>query len=446
MNRVREEALRRAASRRALLVRLAQIAAASAVILCLVGAYAVVRHPWGTSGVTAGSAVTGAAPHPAGPAAAGRVETKQPVKTVSKDFAAWSVADAGRNVLFALGQGDCDAAPCPALIRSGDGGRRWNQVHAFSSADVSAALPAARPRVQPDGALSRVLFASPSTGYVFGGDLWVTHDAGATFTRVEHGDTNVLDVVLWQGQPLVLTATGCIQGQCTGRVELSRLQVGSASPSLAQPMASAAASAPLETAHVVVTERALVVVTGGQDDAGESPGWRLEAGSLVPITTGGACSNKSLHSAVPAQDGSFIALCDEAVSRDRTSFTTVRSADGGASWSLAGSGNLTLPTQGQVTLAALDDDHLVAASGGPRTAPDGTTRTTKDAAVAVSADAGASWKPATRLDSPPAGGFDGLMTTGARRVVAWTGLDCEMWSSGDQGQRWSHACVAPHGD
>ena len=192
---------------------IAQLAAFGAIGLCLIGAWTIVRDPFAPTGVAQGETVADAQQaQPPAPGGAADVEGEQTISAVDEKFVLWSVTNAGDDTLFGLGEGDCSGTPCPALVRSTDDGKTWTQMHTFSSADTSAATGATQPRVQPAGALSEVLFTLPTTGYVYGGDLWVTRDGGRTFTHVDHPGSTVLDVVVHDKQTLALTASGCIQG------------------------------------------------------------------------------------------------------------------------------------------------------------------------------------------------------------------------------------------
>ena len=423
-------------------VVLAGTAAVLAVALVLLGAREVVRDPLGPSAVTQGRPVAADTRAQAQPRAdAAPVDAAQNVVPLQAGFVPWSLTASFDGTRYALGEGVCAGSACPALARTRDGGRTWARLHFFGSSDTSAASGESRPQVQPDGALSDVRFVSATTGYVFGGDLWVTRDAGRTFTQVAHPGATVLDVAVWKGRPIALTATGCIQGVCTGRVEVSRIGGGDA-PALAPTLGAATPTAPLRAARLVTGGDRLVVVARGEvGSSGDSPGsWRLSNGALTPLNPGAACNARPLDAAAVAPaGGAVIGLCDEVVAARTTSYTTVRSSDGGATWVVIGSGNLALPTQGRVSLAVTDGDHLVAASGGPREAPDGTTRTSKATALMHSDDAGRTWWPASGLEPLPAGGFDALHVDGARRLIATTRTGTDVWRSRDAGSTWSRA-------
>lgn len=74
---------------------------------------------------------------------------------------------------FALGVVPCDAGNCTTLVTTADGGAHWAFV-----ATVPAAL-AGR-----SAAIGKVRFANASDGWVFGPELWSTHDGGIRWTHV----------------------------------------------------------------------------------------------------------------------------------------------------------------------------------------------------------------------------------------------------------------------
>lgn len=314
-------------------------------------------------------------------------------------------------------------------------------MHQFSSADTSASRGATQPRVQPAGALSEIVFISPSTGYVFGGDLWVTRDGGRTFTHVAHPGTTVLDVVVRNKQPLVLTASGCIQGVCSGRLEVSRLPAGDTSE-VAQTLAAVTPSSQIDSASLVVGASALIVLASNEPGSGDAPGtWRLSGDVLAPLDPGAACNGKPFGTMAAAASGQLVAVCDEAVSAKTTSFSTVTSKDGGATWQLVASGDLALPTQGRISLATTDGRHIVAVSGGPRTAADATTRTSEANPIRVSSDGGATWSVPSGGDDVPAGGLDHVVASG-QEFLALTRTNAEVWRSTARGTQWSHTPVS----
>lgn len=417
---------------------LPQILATAAVVLSLLGAYAMVRAPFTSSGVHQGSSLGGGHDE-ALTATDGEPLTapRQLESAVPKGFTLIDLTHPAGPTLFGMGVGVCSGAPCPAVIASANGGRSWTQRHVFASADTSALDDVSRPEVQPDGALSQAWFTSASVGYVYGGDLWVTRDGARSFVHVSHPGTTVLAVRPYGDGVVVLTASGCIQGLCSGRLELSRLTGPPSAPTLAQAFAAVTPSTPIASADLVTGATGLLVVAQGELGTADTPGsWRLADGgaSLVPVAPRTACNGQPLQ-AVTATSSGFVGLCDMTVSSATTSLSAVSSPDG-AAWTLVGSGAVRLPTQGRFSLASQDGTHLVASSGGPREAPDATTRTSDTDPVRVSDDGGRTWREPTK-QAIARGGLDVVRAWDARTFVGFSGTEGRYWRSGDAGVTWS---------
>ena len=90
-------------------------------------------------------------------------------------FRPQSVTFVSASVGWVLGTGSCSAPPCTSLVRTRDGGRSWRGIPApaVALADQQAAT-----------GVSTVRFADALDGWVFGPDLWSTHDGGGHWTRL----------------------------------------------------------------------------------------------------------------------------------------------------------------------------------------------------------------------------------------------------------------------
>ena len=177
---------------------LALVLAALGVVAVIYGARAIVRDPLRPGTVRAGEPVGGGVAAEPSSGSSPNVETARAATPASTSSIVWALSARFGPTQFALAQTTCAGTPCPALLRTQDGGRTWQQVHSFTQADVSSAQGDAQPLIQPAGAISDLRFLDARTGYLFGSDLWVTHDGGRSFTQVQHPGVSVLDVAVHQ--------------------------------------------------------------------------------------------------------------------------------------------------------------------------------------------------------------------------------------------------------
>lgn len=435
---------------------MAQIAAALAVLTAVIGAWTLVQSPLRDTGVQSGRSVSdGAGSDDPVKGDQSARSGAQPATSVPSSFTLEALSASSAKHLFGVGLSSCGASRCPALVASSDSGKTWKQLHTFASADIADSQGAAQPDIQPGGAITQVLFTSATRGYVFGGDLWQTKDAGRTFTEVPHPGASVLDVQISGNHTYVLSATNCVQGQCSGRLRLSEID----GDELSKPLAEMTLAAPIAAGHVVVSGRDVVISTS--QPAGDTDGpsaWRLNGATLEPLSTRGLCNGKSILAVAgtprpTSSIGQFAAVCDAAITTRRTTLSTITSLDGAVTWQPSGQGSLSLPTQGHISLIA-SDDRLVAASGGPRVAPDGTTRVSSGSAIVTSTDDGRTWKPSRGLQDSAVGGFDALIARGddaaqpdgKAEIYAIAGTYDGYWRSTDSGTSWSKAHPLASGD
>lgn len=411
------------------------LSAGFAVMVLALGIYAWSVQPLGGEvrpgeAIDPGTVVSGAT----GASTSADVSGAQPPMPVPTGLRTWSVSNAGSGSIFALGAADCDQDVCPVLLRSSDNGTSWTSVHTFEDSDTSSARGDFVPAVQPDRALTQTRFASPQTGYVFGGDLWVTRDRGQTFTRMNHVGQTVLDVAIRDDTVAILSADGCVQGTCTGPVQLSLVKptdtsVGSAAATLSLPAAISSGR--------VVLGGASPAVELGAGPTGPFEVYRLGDGRLVPMAAPAACRGTGLHGLTAAADASSVmyAVCAPAVQGDQTAYTLVRSTDGGRAWTVSSTGALRLPSIGQLSLAAPHADALVVSCGGPRGdvgfVPKG------QSAVVRSDDSGHTFR-VPRTPPSAASGFDEVSSPGASEVYAIPRTSGGYWTSEDDGDTWRY--------
>lgn len=109
---------------------------------------------------------------------------------------------------WVLGTLPCSAAPaCLALLRTEDGGRSWVSV----TPPPSYPYPAAGADGGVSGGVSEVRFANSQDGWVFGPDLWSTHNGGATWTQIPiAGPASTQYVVVYHSVANLETSDGFV--------------------------------------------------------------------------------------------------------------------------------------------------------------------------------------------------------------------------------------------
>ncbi|WP_265444019.1 WD40/YVTN/BNR-like repeat-containing protein [Flexivirga meconopsidis] len=432
-------ASRRTARRRN---RVLALTGAAVVVLALFAIWSWQREPLGGSDVRQGQAIAGNTDTMPTGRSSGEGQTVSPAQKpfkVPETFTTWSVSNAGQGTLYALGSQGCQGSVCPVLLRSGTDGTSWTAVHNFDSTDMSGATGTDVQQIQPERAITQTRFATPTTGYVFGGDLWVTRDGGASFTKMSHPGGTVLDVEIFNQQVVALTSDNCAQGVCNGPIYVSTF--APSATTIAGADATFTPSTPVRAGDVTVQNGQVVLQLTTGEGRSPLPPMRLDGDRLTALTAPPACGRSQLQAVTPATNVSdsllLFALCDPQQAGSSTSYTVVRSRDGGRSWASVSTGSLTLPRLGQVWLAAADDKHLVASSGGPRDTS-GVPAGSGAGSLVVSDDGGEGWAPARGGSNQPvpSTGFDWTASAGAGYFYAVPRTTSAFWMTSDYGARW----------
>lgn len=421
--------------------RLALLSSAAVAIVAIFAVFLWQQNTIG-GGVQRGEAIAGGsdlAQTGAPSSSPSAVSSQQAPTKVPDSFHTWSVSNAGQSTLYALGSQDCDGDTCPVLLKSGTNGGSWTAVHKFTGTDVSAATGTDVPRIQPQRAVSQTRFATPSTGYVFGGDLWVTRDSGATFTKMSHPGTTVLDVEINRGKAVLLSADNCGQGKCNGPIHVSRFDP--AKGSISGSDVQLTPSSPIRAGTVTVQNGKVFVQLTAFDASKSVAPMRLDGSKLTTLGSPAACGGAGLQSVTAAtnigEQLKLFALCNPRASgSSNTSYTIVSSDDAGKSWRSVSVGSLILPRLGQVWLAAANAKHLVASAGGPRDTS-GVPAPNGERSLMVSAD-GQGFGPATapKGDKLPKSGFDWTASAGAGYFYAVPRTTHGFWMTTDFGKTW----------
>lgn len=404
----------------------------TAVLLLVLGLWSVSQRPFEAHDVRSGAEVEPATGRDAAATEPARTDPPQAPAPVPGTFRTWSVSNGGNRTVYALGSAECREGICPTLVRSPDDGTSWKAVHTFTGTDTSSLQGAVVPSVQPNGALSQVRFADPQVGYVFGGDLHLTKDRGASFEKVIHPGETVLDLEIWQGQVYLLTADDCVQGSCAGTVHLSRADVST--PSSFTQVATASLVGTIEAGSLTVKKDIVLVETAGESLSAMPP-LRL-AGDRLHAVRAQACGGAPIEAVTIAASGSDDVLGVCRSDPNSSKLAVLRSTDGGQSWFARSDPVLDQPDVGAIAIAAADRDHLVVGAGGPR-ARSPLTGPQSKRSLQVSTDGGLSFTTASVPDAAvPASGFDFVGSPGGKEFYAVSRTSPSYLASTDFGERW----------
>jgi photosystem II stability/assembly factor-like uncharacterized protein len=127
---------------------------------------------------------------------------------VPTGFRAQSATFVSTDQGWVLGTAPCTKSPCTSVVRTSNDGESWVGIPAptdelFDSQSGSTA---------PSG-VNEIRFADNLNGWVYGPDLWSTHNGGATWVRITSGPgaDRVVDLETSGGFVYVVTAA------CTGQ-------------------------------------------------------------------------------------------------------------------------------------------------------------------------------------------------------------------------------------
>lgn len=421
------------------------LAAAVAAVLAIgTAAWSVQQTPFGQDHISRGQQVAGVASGPDPVATDNPSDVGSPAQqpqAVSSTFRTWSMSNAGSGTLYVLGSTACADDLCPTLLRTTDNGTSWAQVHAFDRTDTASVGGDEVPFVQPERAVTEVRFVSPTTGFVFGGDLWMTSDRGVSFTRLEHPGQTVLDVEIYRGLVYILSSDGCVQGRCTGPLTLSRASIsqgGKVEPNATQQtIAVRDPSAPIDDAQLVARDGEVFVQPYSVRGPATAP-WHIEGNQMVSMAARAACGDSPLQSLTAATNvkDRLFAACGGQLHGDLASYTVVTSSDRGRTWQ-AVPAPMQVPRIGRLSLAASDAQHVVVSVGGPRAAAGPTTVADPKATLQVTADGGRTWNRPRQEPTPPASGFDWTASPGGAEMYAIPRITAGYWHSGDLGETWT---------
>jgi photosystem II stability/assembly factor-like uncharacterized protein len=157
------------------------------------------HHPSGTVRTTVGhppqTSTTSTAP----------ATSRQPSPTggpVPAGFLVQSATFVSADQGWVLGTAPCSTAPCTSIASTDNDGASWVGLPAPSDG-----LTAPTPQQPATQGVSEIRFADNLNGWVFGPDLWSTHNGGATWTQITAGPagSQVVDLESSAGHVDVIT-------------------------------------------------------------------------------------------------------------------------------------------------------------------------------------------------------------------------------------------------
>ncbi|MDQ6724556.1 MAG: hypothetical protein M3066_00015 [Actinomycetota bacterium] len=279
---------------------------------------------------------------------------------VPDGFTAASVTFVSLQTGWVLGTAPCAMPPCTSLVRTRDGGRTWAGIPAPAVALTGSAA----------AGVSTVRFADAADGWVFGPELWATHDGGAHWTRTTLPGVDVasqvsdLEAAGSSAHATVTDATG---------VRILTTPVGREDWTLSTTTVQLGAG-PIPQAQLVLHGDSGWVVEVDRTVMG---GARLSGTAWVPWQPPCGDAGGSAFLAAPTS-GELIAVCNEGEWNDHPrAVRYYRSGDGGTTFREI---PVPVPTPGVLGVA----------SGAPGTAVT-SAATSGGAALLATFDDGATW-------------------------------------------------------
>ena len=365
------------------------LAVATAAVVVLVPFLVVARYLGRTSHVSVDGGQGQADPS----TSTGSRATGPPDGSLPAGFSPVSITRISLRVGWALGTSLCGTEVCTVLARTRDGGATWHSVPVPSGVATSGS----------DG-VSRVRFANASDGWLFGQQVWATHDGGKSWHEVTPLGGPVISLEAADGRAWGLVGSTQIPTATVYAAPVGTddwMPVGPAAPAIGIALHG-------KVGYAAAVDGAVIAL-------GPGPASMEERGVPCPAATVAAVAAPS--------DSDVAVVCADDPGAGSSTKTLVASHDGGRTWSAAG----TAPRGGQTAGLAAASTHtfVVAAVSGAsylyRTTDGGKTWKTvftdtgggapladlgftdpshgvvvlgsmPDAKLLVSSDAGATWK------------------------------------------------------
>jgi hypothetical protein len=348
---------------------------------------------------------------------------------VPPNFQPTSVTFVSTSIGWVIGQagtpGHCATQYCTSVARTDNAGKTW-----FG---VPAPLTGA-----PDGAtgVGGIRFLNGEDGWAFGPELFATHDAGHTWTRVDTGGLRVTDLETVGDRAFAVFASCTGSGpdfaaQCTRFTLYSSpagaddwTPVGASTSGLTGPGGPGSASI------VLTGSRGYLLGPDGMLFSGPVDGTAWSPVARVPCAAGTAQPDGqptgALFGAIDATN--LIIACTQPAAGPVGGEQKViySSADGGASWNHLA----TAPTAGIASAVAASPSQTVVLG--------------TDQGIDLLGAGGSGWQQATLVTGAPAGGFQYVgMTTDLQGIaLPVNATDGVVWFTFDGGASWQPSLVS----
>jgi hypothetical protein len=234
---------------------------------------------------------------------------------------------------WVLGTAPCAKAPCTSVVRTSNDGATWVGIPAPADG-----LESPQSGTTPQSGVSEIRFADNLNGWVFGPDLWSTHDGGAVWSRVTTGPgaARVVDLETSGGSVYVVTqqcspeASTC-PGQLWRSTDASDVFQTVASFNLAPDGGS---TLPVLAVH----DTTGYLVTGTTSGGGETPGLLTSANGTTWSPEPDPCPAQLDETSIAPVDTVRAALlCSGEGAAGSTTKEILATSDGGHTWVPEGS-------------------------------------------------------------------------------------------------------------
>lgn len=280
---------------------------------------------------------------------------------------------------WVLGTAACASPPCTSMARTDDGGGRW------------VGMPAPRDGLSNSGrtaqtGVSEVRFADARNGFVFGPDLWSTHDGGTTWHRVTAGSAvsqvTALETAAGEVDAVV---TDCAAGSSPCPGQLWDAPIGSDQftqvPSVQLPNGVAGPAA-----LALHGRTGYLAVDGNRGSTPNPPStlWVTTDGMTWASHPTPCAAEFGLASVTPVDSRRAAALCVGGAGLGSTTKTLYATTNAGAAFTPEGSPPPRGGDGGTIAAASISDLAIATSSGA--------------AEIYHSTDGGATWNTALQVD------------------------------------------------